>query len=69
MGQLNGVDSLKETNMREIGVLIGIVIPLAVAIILPMVLSGEGSKAAQEKARARRLADAKMNARLLRFNL
>jgi len=55
--------------MREIGILIALVIPLAVAIILPLVLSGEGWKAAQEKARARRLVDAKMNARLLRLNL
>jgi hypothetical protein len=55
--------------MREIGILIALVIPLAVAIILPLILSGEGWKAAQEKARARRLVDAKMNARLLRFNL
>ena len=36
---------------------------------LPLILSGERWKAAQEKARARRLADAKMNARLLRLNL
>jgi hypothetical protein len=55
--------------MREIGILIALVIPLTVAIILPLILSGEEWKAAQEKARARRLVDAKMNARLLRFNL
>ena len=55
--------------MREIGILIALVIPLAVAIILPFILAGEEWKAAQEKARARRLVDAKMNSRLLRFNL
>jgi len=59
--------------MREIGILISLAISLAVAvilaIILPFILSGERWKAAQEKARARRLADAKMNARLLRLNL
>jgi hypothetical protein len=55
--------------MRETGLLIALVLPLAVAIILPFLLSREGRKAAQEKARARRLADARMNARLLRFNL
>jgi len=63
----------QETEMREIGILISLAISLAVAvilaIILPFILSGERWKAAQEKARARRLADAKMNARLLRLNL
>jgi hypothetical protein len=54
--------------MREIGILISLAIPLAVAIVLPFILSGEGRKAAQEKARARGLADARMNARLLRLN-
>jgi len=34
-----------------------------------MVLSGEQSRAAQDKAHARRIADAKMNARLLRLNI
>ena len=42
---------------------------ILVAILLPLFLSGEQRKAAEEKARARRLADAKMDARLLRFNL
>jgi cytochrome c biogenesis protein ResB len=37
------------------------------ACFIPIILSE--SKAAQEKARTRRLADARMNARLLRFNL
>jgi len=41
---------------------------LITAILLPLVLSGERSRAAQEKARERRIADAKMNARLLRLN-
>jgi hypothetical protein len=34
-----------------------------------LLVSGGFFKAEEEKARARRLADAKMNARLLRFNL
>lgn len=55
--------------MREIVVAIAIVVPLIVAILLPLFLSGGRWKAAQETARARRLADARMNARLLRFNL
>jgi hypothetical protein len=40
-----------------------------VAIFLPLILSGGRFREAQEKARARRLADAKMNARLLRLNI
>ena len=39
-----------------------------VAIFLPMV-SGTNWRAAQETARARRIADATMNARLLRLNI
>jgi hypothetical protein len=36
---------------------------------LPLFLSGERGRAAQERARARRMAEHKMNARLLRPNL
>ena len=42
---------------------------LFIAIFIPLMLSSKAFKAAQEKARARRLADAKMNARLLRMDL
>jgi hypothetical protein len=42
---------------------------LVTAILLPIVVSVERSRAAQEKARERRIAEAKMNARLLRLNL
>lgn len=42
---------------------------ILVSILLPLFLSGEQWKASEEKAQARRLADAKMNARLLRMNL
>jgi len=42
---------------------------LVTAILLPLVLSGERSRAAQEKARELRIAETKMNARLLRLNL
>ncbi len=56
--------------MRETAVLISIFISIGItiliAILLPFFMI---SKEAEEKARARRLADAKMNARLLRFNL
>jgi hypothetical protein len=40
-----------------------------IAILLPLLVSAEPFKAAEAKARARRLADAKMNAKLLRLNL
>lgn len=55
--------------MDTIAIYISILTALLVAIILPLTQSGERARAAQEKARARRIADAKMNARLLRFNL
>jgi hypothetical protein len=40
-----------------------------VAIFLPLILSGKRWRAAQDRARARRIADARMNARLLRLNI
>jgi uncharacterized protein YpmB len=40
-----------------------------VAIFLPLILSGEQWRAAEEKARARRIAEARMNARLLRLDI
>lgn len=48
-----------------------IFVAIFAANFIPMmlILSGERSKATQDKARERRLADARMNARLLRLNL
>jgi len=40
-----------------------------VAIFLAIFSSGDRGKPAQERAHARRIADARMNARLLRLNL
>jgi len=48
---------------------IAVAIALFVAIYLPMILSGAQSKADQDAARERRMAEYKMNARLLSFNL
>jgi len=45
-----------------------IFVAICVAIFLPM-MSGKHWRAEQDRARARRIADAKMNARLLRLNL
>jgi hypothetical protein len=48
------------------GMLSTVVVPLFPIFI---VLSGKQWREAQDRARARRLADARMNARLLRFNI
>jgi len=44
-------------------------LPVYVGIFIVLFLSGTQWKEDQERARKRRLADAKMNARLLRFNI
>ncbi len=54
---------------RFIAIPASILVALLVAIFFPLVLSGESWRAAQDKARARRIADARMNARLLRLNI
>ena len=57
-------------DATAIGILIAISISVLIAIFLPVVvMSGKQWREAEGKARARRLADAKMNARLLRLNL
>ena len=48
---------------------VAIFVALFVAIFSPLILSGESWRAAQDRARARRIADARMNARLLRLNI
>ena len=54
---------------RFIALFVAMFFGLFVAIFLPLVLSGERWRAAEDRARARRMADARMNARLLRLNL
>jgi hypothetical protein len=44
-------------------------VSLFVAIFLPFMISGKQWKAEQDKARERRMADHRMNARLLRLNI
>ena len=50
-----------------------LVVVIFASIFLPMFIAffglGKYWRAAEERARARRLAEAKMNARLLRFNI
>ena len=43
--------------------------PVFMGVLIVLFLSGTQWKEDQERARKRRLADAKMNARLLRFNI
>ena len=55
--------------MTTIAAFTALFISMFCAMLLPFLLSGKERKAAEDKARARRLAEAKMNARLLRLNL
>lgn len=49
-------------------ILVAILVAVFTAIFLP-ILSGKHWRAAEERARARRIAEAKMNARLLRLDI
>ena len=48
---------------------VAIFVALLVAIFLLLILSGKQWRAAQDRARARRMAEHRMNARLLRLNI
>jgi hypothetical protein len=48
---------------------IAIFVSIFLCSFIAIALALSGSKAAEDRARARRIVDAKMNARLLRFNL
>lgn len=52
-----------------VAVLVAIFVPIFVAIFLPLILAGEQWSAAQDRVRARRMAEHRMNARLLRLNI
>ena len=49
--------------------IVAVFVAVFVAIFLPLILSGEQWRAAQDRARARRMAEHRMNARLLRLNI
>ncbi len=69
---LKGVNSLWKIDMQATAIFVAISVAILVAIFLmflPLILSGKRWRAAQDRARARRLADARMNARLLRLNI
>ncbi len=53
----------------NLAILVAVLAAMFVVIFLPLVLSGERCRAAEDKARARRIADTMMSARLLRFNI
>jgi hypothetical protein len=50
-------------------IFVAIYFALFVAILLSLIMSGEQWRAAQDRARARRMAEHRMNARLLRLNI
>lgn len=54
--------------MHAAAIFVGIFLALTLSFF-PLILSGKQWRAAQERARARRIADAKMNARLLRLDI
>jgi hypothetical protein len=58
-----------EATATFVAIFAAIFAAIFVAVFLPLFLSGERSRAAQESARARRIAEARMNARLLRLNI
>jgi hypothetical protein len=51
-----------------VAILVAIFVAVFVAVFLP-IMSGEHWRAAEDRARARRIADTKMNARLLKLNI
>ncbi len=55
------------TTAAVVAIFAAVFVSVLVAILLPLIAFE--SKAEQDKARARRIADAKMNARLLRLNI
>ena len=50
-------------------IFVAIFFALFVAILLALIMSGEQWRAAQDRAHARRMAEHRMNARLLRLNI
>jgi hypothetical protein len=50
-------------------ILVAIFLAMFLAIFLPLILSGKQWRAALDRARARRVAEHRMNARLLRLNI
>ena len=53
----------------DAAVLVAILIPSFVVMFLAFLMSGKEWKAAQDRARERRMAEHRMNARLLKLNI
>jgi len=56
-------------SARLVAILVATFLPLLVTFFFLFIMSGEKWRAAQDRARARRMAEHKMNARLLRLNI
>jgi hypothetical protein len=58
-------------DRRDLLFITGMLVSIFVSIFLPMIIvfSGKHWRAAEERARARRMTEHRMNARLLRFNI
>ena len=54
---------------EDAAILVAILIPSFVTMFLAFLMSGKEWKAAQDKARERRMAEHRMNARLLKLNI
>jgi len=65
---LERVKYLQETDMGAVAISVGIFLALILSF-LPLILSRKQWAAAQDRVRARRIADTSMNARLLRLNI
>jgi hypothetical protein len=60
-------DCMEKTKL--VAILVAILVPTFVAIFLPLILSGKQWREEQDRARARRMAEHRMNARLLRLDI
>ena len=69
MDHLGEVYTVRRRLHMGAAIFVAIFVTIFVAIFLPLILSGEQSRAAQDRARARRMAEHRMNARLLRLNI
>jgi len=52
-----------------VAIFVALFVALFAAIFLPLMMSGKQWRAAQDRARARRMAEHRMNARLLRLDI
>lgn len=55
--------------VNHVAIFVAIFLPIAISAAFFLLLGGKHWREAQDRARARRITDAKLNARLLRLNL